>query len=90
MISHPIVPDGSVVKVVGKTENKGEWVPEEQWEELTVDTGDGVLLQFVRHRSSGSPRAFNIEVGDNVAINWVTPKNENKPWYYTSALPSRF
>ena len=90
MISHPIVPDGSVVKVVSKAEDKGEYVPKEQWEELTVDTGDMVLIQVVRYRSAGHPKAFNIEVGDNVKINWVTPKNPRKPWYYSSALVPPF
>lgn len=84
-LNHPIVKKHTQVKVVAKRENTGIWVPPSNWETLTVDTGNGVILQNVRHRRYGNSRAFEVKVGDTVSIQWWDRVADGlEPWYYTS------
>ena len=84
-INHPIVKPHTKVKVISKTENTGIWTPPANWETLTVDTGQGIIIENVRHRRYGSPRAFEVAVGDTVSIQWWDKVAEDlTPWYYTS------
>ena len=84
-LNHPILKPHTKVKVLRKKERTGIWVPASNWETLTVDTGEGVILENVRHRRAGSQRAFEVEVGDVVSIQWWDKVAEGlEPWYYTS------
>ena len=84
-MNHPIVKPYTKVKVIGKTERTGIWQPAGNWERLTVDTGEGVIVENVRHRSAGSYHAFQVEVGDVVSIvYWEDVAEGLEPWYYTS------